>query len=299
MELYNPTSNINVYVIFTRVIRDILEAIISGNNITPKEISVSSCSIKRPVIKDKVLWRDVAPIIQKKCTVCHNPYGSGLIDYTNYEDVAGRYRMFKYVIENDLMPPWPLDPNTGPWKNDLSLTPKEKLMLLKWIEDGKPKQSQKPQLLWTKEKNTYATSDYTIHLPEKVVVPSEGLNDYKVFIIQTNFKEDKWIRSVRFRLKPKVIHHMWLFVLDNSFKNYSGNRFNIRDYMLTAFGTAGDKGGKKRNKSMSQNQTSKEIGYKLPRGSKLAIEIHGVVAYKEDRPNRNKQNSGQKQWFSN
>ena len=135
-------------------VSDILEAIAFGKSIEPKEIPAPGCIINRPVIKKKVFWKDVAPIIQKKCTVCHNPSGSAPIDYVSYEDVTGRRAMFKYVIANNLMPPWFVDPNTGPWNDDLSLTPREKALLLKWISDGSLKQTKKTQFLWRKRKKT-------------------------------------------------------------------------------------------------------------------------------------------------
>ena len=126
--------------------------------------------------------------------------------------------MFKYVIENNLMPPWFVDPNTGPWKDDLSLTPKEKLMLLEWVEEGSPKGSEVGPPLWRAEKNLELPADYTIFLPEKVVIPAEGSPFiYKRFLISNSFKEDKWIKSVKFLLKPKVIHHVNLMIVNSSF----------------------------------------------------------------------------------
>ena len=137
------------------------------------------------------------------------------MNFISYEAVAGRGAMFKYVIENDLMPPWYVAPNTGPWKNNISLTLKERVMLLKWAELGFPKKGKRKNLLWVKrkaEKDKFP-ADYAIPLPEKVLVPAEGSTIYKTFIVQTNFKEDKWIRNVQFILKPKVIHHIAIYIM--------------------------------------------------------------------------------------
>ena len=191
---------------------DILDNILSEKNIVPKEIPASGCIITRPVIK-KVFWHDVAPIIQKKCTICHNPTGSGPMNYLNYKDVAGRQSMFKYVIENDLMPPWYVDPNTGPWKNDLSLTPKEKAMLLKWVNDGSPKKKwKKIKSLEIPKKKFIKEPDYVIKLKDPIKIPKTGIIPYKEFIITTDFKEDKWIKSYEFILKPKIIHHAFVTI---------------------------------------------------------------------------------------
>ena len=63
--------------------------------------------------------------------------------------------MFKYVIENDLMPPWSVDPNTGPWEKDLSLTVREKAVLLKWLKEGTPKKGEKTRKLWDETGETF------------------------------------------------------------------------------------------------------------------------------------------------
>ena len=252
---------------------DALEDIISGGgeySIAMRNISAPGCIINQPVIKEKILWRDVAPIIKKKCTTCHNPSGSGPINYVKYEDVVGRQAMFKYVIENDLMPPWFVDPNTGPWENNLTLDQKEKSMILKWISDGSPRDSlKKPQILWTQKRVPKEKSDYIIPIPERVLIPAEGVFNYKRFIISTPFNEDKWIKDVKFRLKPKVIHHAFLYIMESSFNPFKkGIHSDIRKYSSAVFGAAGSK------LSYTKTTVSEEIGYKLPRNAKLVLEVH-------------------------
>lgn len=248
-------------------ISDILDTIVLGKKFAPKEIIASGCAISYPVIQKKLFFENVAPIISKKCSICHNPLSQGPINYLTYKDVAGRRNMFRHVIENDLMPPWNIDPTTGPWKNDLSLTSLEKAMLLKWLSDDCPKRSGKTVRLWNRKKQSIATSSsYTIRLPEKIKIPTEGLNSYKRYIIQTSFEEEKWIKNVEFFLKPKIIHHMFLFILDNSFSNAAN--VNPYDHITTAFGTSG--GGDLKGKiNESQN-----VGYKLPKQAKLFLVIH-------------------------
>ena len=189
----------------------------------------------------------------------------------NYEDVASRRAMFRYVIKNDLMPPWNLNPITGPWENDLSLTPKEKTMLLKWIDNGCPKKAGKLRPLWEKRKKRESNSDYIIRLPEKVSIPAEGFIDYKRYIIPTNFEEDKWIKTVNYFLKPKVIHHLFLFIMDESFQFSKNNmkKMNLLTESLSRFGAAGD-GKIEKKYGLGQN----DIGYKLPKNSKIVLEIH-------------------------
>ena len=257
-----PESNIRLK---NHLISNILEALLSGQKITPKtNLPTARNKIIRPIIKNKVFWHDVAPIIQRKCTICHNPSGSGPMNYLTYEDVIGRKAMFKYVIKNDLMPPWFVDPNTGPWKNDLSLTVEEKFTILKWLTDGVLKKEKK-DLLWKDVKSLNYSSDYIVQLPEKVRIPAEEFNGNKVktFFIQTPFKIDKWIKQVEFRLKPKVIHHILVYIMDPSFSPGSSRAGHTIALL-----------GQIKNGTRYQSHINEDAGYMLPSGAKLILEIH-------------------------
>ena len=83
--------------------------------------------------KGMIVFKDVAPIINRKCMNCHSG-DKTLINFSDYESIYGRRGMIKYTIENDLMPLWSATKHIGEWKNDLSLTSEEKQMLLKWLD---------------------------------------------------------------------------------------------------------------------------------------------------------------------
>ena len=195
------------------------------------------------------------------------------MDFISYEDVASRGAMFKYVIENDLMPPWYVDPNTGPWKDDISLTLKEKAMLLKWIEADFPRRVREKNLLWEKRKidESKMSADYVISLPEKVLIPAEGFTSYKRFIIQTNFKEDKWIKNVKYILKPKVIHHFVIHFMDSSYDT-SGILSGDFNYISEAINFLGNTD--RNTQEYNVQILHKNAGVKLPRNAKLILEVH-------------------------
>ena len=250
-------------------VADFLKKIVSGEKIIPKEFPVRGCVIPRFFLpKRKFFYGDVAPIIRKKCTICHNSKGTGPIDYMSYEDVAGRRSMFKYVIEHDLMPPWQLDPNTGPWDNNISLTAKEKAMLLKWVDDGCPRKSGKKDLLSIRTKkstNQNMIPDYVISLPETVKIPT-GAPKYIRFLIEPNFTEDKWIRGLRFTLKPKVIHHSVIHIIDplrSLDPSYNiRNRSLMYKYIINSMSAE------------TYTVLSNNIGINIPRKAAVIWEIH-------------------------
>ncbi len=264
---------------------DVLQNVVSGKKVIPKELSAPGCFISRPLVKEKVFYKDVAPIIYNKCTSCHNPEGTGLMNFTSYEDIVGRGAMFKYVIENDLMPPWYVDPNTGPWKDDLSLTVKEKAMLLKWVNSGFSRKDKGKDVLetaWREEKlkrKSKVSADYVIRLSEKVIVPVSGFKDYKRFIIQTNFKEDKWIKDIEFFLHPKLVHHLVIFVVDSSYKNISSTpEYNkILNYIVSQEQDLSFASSLKNYANFTKYDVQKmykNSGIRLPSNSNLIIEIH-------------------------
>ena len=122
--------------------------------------------------------------------------------------------MVKYVIKNNLMPPWFVSKHTGPWENDFSLSSKEKQILLKWIEDGLPYKNKDIKLTNLQKIKTIKNPDYVIKLETPVKIPATGFIPYKSVISIPPFLEDKWIKEIEFVLKPKVIHHIILTILD-------------------------------------------------------------------------------------
>ncbi len=257
---------------------DVLQNVVSGKKVIPKELSAPGCFISRPLVKEKVFYKDVAPIISKRCTVCHNPTGTGPMNFVKYEDIVGRRKMFQFVLENDLMPPWYVDPNTGPWMDDLSLTPKEKAMLLKWAYGGYLKDEEKTKPLWKKEKVSEIPYEHIIRLPKKMVIPSreskvEMFSDYKTVVIPTNFKEDKWIKDIKIILKPKVVHHLLFWVMDPKFSaNNDLQTTPFEEVVKNAVSFFGARKIPKFDYNIFEN--FKSIGSFLPKNAKIVLKIH-------------------------
>ena len=262
-----------------------LKALIAGQSPAPVALQASrSCPIPQPLIKEKVFFEDTAPLIAKKCAVCHNPQGTGPMDFINYRDITGRGQMFRYVIKNHLMPPWHLDPNTGPWRDNLSLTAYEKALLLKWAKQGFPRKSQKDHLQELYQKIPIVKNekkwDYTLKLPKTVEVPKGArpryFSDYKSFVIRPGFKSDKWIRGVKIIQKPKVIHHINLFMMnpylsDKQLHNIQNNYERIVENAIAFFVSGNDSNLSKINAFLMD---FKNLGIFFPKNSAFIMVIH-------------------------
>src|SRR4029453_2039644 len=82
--------------------------------------------------------RDVAPIVQKNCQVCHRPGEAGPFPMLNYRQVRPWAQAMKVAVQSGKMPPWFADPRYGHFSNAMSLTPAEKETLAKWADAGAP-----------------------------------------------------------------------------------------------------------------------------------------------------------------
>src|SRR6185312_5904403 len=61
--------------------------------------------------------------------------------------------------------------------------------------------------------------DLVIAMPEEFQVPAAGVVPYKHWIIDTNFKEDKWVRLAQVRPgAPSVVHHVVVYILQEGQK---------------------------------------------------------------------------------
>src|ERR1700675_4017647 len=83
--------------------------------------------------------KDIAPILQKNCQVCHRPGEAGPFSMLTYEQTRPWAMAMKLDVQTGKMPPWFADPRYGKFSNAMSLGPSEIETLAKWAEAGAPK----------------------------------------------------------------------------------------------------------------------------------------------------------------
>jgi hypothetical protein len=91
-----------------------------------------------PAGRSLTFAKDVAPIFQGKCEVCHRPGNIGPMSLMTYAEVRPWLRAIKARVANREMPPWHLDRGVGIQKfiNDRSLTDNEIETIVNWIDAG-------------------------------------------------------------------------------------------------------------------------------------------------------------------
>src|SRR5437867_4018836 len=80
--------------------------------------------------------KHVAPILQQKCQVCHQPESIGPMPLITYEDAVEYADKITRKVSQRLMPPWHIDRTIGiqEFKNDRSLTDEQIATLVAWVD---------------------------------------------------------------------------------------------------------------------------------------------------------------------
>ena len=84
--------------------------------------------------------RDVAPIIQQNCQICHQPGSIAPMSLNSFEAVKRYAPRIREQVATRIMPPWHIDRTVGiqEFKNDRGLTDEELETLVTWLDGDMP-----------------------------------------------------------------------------------------------------------------------------------------------------------------
>lgn len=199
---------------------DAIKQLLAGENITVTETPVEGCHIGRvksvPPSGSITFTKHIAPIFHNHCMRCHREGEIAPFNLTRYEDVVGWEDTIIEVIEEDRMPPWFANPKHGEFANDPRLSAEQKALIFTWIENGMPRgdSADLPTPPVFTEGWQIPEPDQVITMPAAFLVPAEGTVDYQHFVIDPDWKEDKYIVAAEARPQNRsVVHHILLHVI--------------------------------------------------------------------------------------
>ena len=159
--------------------------------------------------------KDVAPILQRSCQVCHRPGSIAPMSLLTYQEVRPWARAIKQRTGLREMPPWHIDRNVGisKFKDDRSLSDEEIATIATWVDAGaplgNPADMPPPRKFEDVDKWHIGTPDLIVSLPKDQIVPAAGPDKWLDILVETGLKEDRWLKAVE--TKPskgfKVVHH--------------------------------------------------------------------------------------------
>ena len=156
--------------------------------------------------------KDVASILQKNCQDCHRPGQVAPFSLLTYDQARKRASDIAHVTGERTMPPWPASTTFGGPFLDQRVLPEGDLATLRaWVDAGCPEGDAKdaPPPREFASDWPLGQPDLILTMAEAYELAAEGDDEFRVFILRTNFPEDRWIKAVDF--KPgnrKVVHHV-------------------------------------------------------------------------------------------
>src|SRR5579864_4972952 len=82
--------------------------------------------------------KDVLPVLQKNCQVCHRPGEIGPSSFLTYESTRPWAKAIKTAVLTRKMPPWFADPRYGHFANDRRLDAGDIQKIAAWVDAGAP-----------------------------------------------------------------------------------------------------------------------------------------------------------------
>jgi len=122
--------------------------------------------------------KDVAPVLQEKCQVCHRPGTFAPMSLLTYEEARPWAKAIREKVLAREMPPWHIDKNVGVrhFKNDRSLSDEQIATIVKWVDGGalrgNPADMPPPREFEDQDK-WHITPDLIVELPKDIIVPAK------------------------------------------------------------------------------------------------------------------------------
>jgi hypothetical protein len=210
-----------------------LDAVIAGKA-GPKSASVKGELISFPgrtkeakASFQKISYSEtIAPMLEAKCTACHQEGGIAPFAMDRYETVKGFAPMIREAVRTDRMPPWDPDPHVGKFKDDKSLSADQVKTLVHWIEAGAPRGDGPDKLAAVKR----VAPDWPLGEPDLILeipaytIPAKGVVDYQYPVVKNPLTEGKWLKASTTKVGARqAVHHVLSgFVKDGEVRRGGG-----------------------------------------------------------------------------
>jgi hypothetical protein len=212
-----------------------------------------------PLPDKPTYYKDVAPILNDNCVVCHRPGEAVPMSLTSFDLVRPWAKSMRNMVETRQMPPWHADPSVGEWENDRRLSDRDVDTIVRWIDQGTPQGDPEDA-----PKVPTFTKGWQIGEPDMTftafnqTLPAELEDEYRYVIVPTGFTEDRWISAAEIRPgNINVVHHVIVFAGDPA-KGQNGLSGSLGGFAPGSPPLKMDKGR----------------GMKIAKGSVLVLQIH-------------------------
>ncbi len=153
--------------------------------------------------------KDVAPIIQAKCEVCHRPGSMAPMSLVTYQDARPWARAIRTQVASRTMPPWHLDKTVGiqHFKNDRSLSDQQIDTIVRWVDAGAPQGDPKDMpaaKVWPEGDSWQLAAEFgqpeIVLRTDPYTMDANTQDKWWRSLMETGVTEPRWIRAIE--VKP-------------------------------------------------------------------------------------------------
>ena len=163
-----------------------------------------------------VFTRDVAPIIFNHCSPCHRPGESAPFDLLGYADVRKHSKLIAEVTGDRYMPPWLPEHGVNDFVGERWLSDGEIATIARWVEQGTAEgdAAELPALpKFVDGWQLRQQPDLVVTLPEAFVMPADGGDVYRNFVVPIPLDVARFVEAIEFRPgESRAIHHAFTLV---------------------------------------------------------------------------------------
>ena len=230
---------------------------------------------------DVTFEKDITRILQRSCQECHRRGGVAPMSLTSYDEARPWARSIKEKVVTRVMPPFMADGPEGYYINDIRLTEKEIAAISRWVDSGAKRGNpadHPKDIVWPQDTEwRTGTPDLILKPKTPHKVRNDGIDEYALYAVGPDFKEDTWIRGIEFQPGNRAaVHHAALYLLPDRLKADEDGRIpgqwtNIMGGQLVLSWVPGS------NPRVFKEGTAMMI----PKGSRLGIQVHYAPTTKE------------------
>ncbi len=168
-----------------------------------------------PATKAATSYAQVAPILKRNCTSCHNPQGGAPFSLQSYADAKQWGEQMLEVTQSRYMPPWLPAPGHGDFQGQRRLTDAELATLRAWVTAGMPEGSSSGQGSHAEAsavpKWKLGAPDLTLQLPAPVALSGSGPDMFLNLIVPYTGTQSHAIRALEIRASdPQAVRSIWV-----------------------------------------------------------------------------------------
>ena len=183
--------------------------------------------------------KDVAPIFQQSCQVCHRPNNMAPMSLMTYQESRPWARSIKQKVMAREMPPWHIDKNVGiqSIKGDRSLTDSEIDTIVRWVDAGAPmgNPADMPEPVELQDFGAWTIEPDVIVTSPPHTVPASAGDWWGDYIVESGITEDRYIQAIQTKAGDlRVVHHALTYAVTDpdAAADDSSNDFFLNEYAV-------------------------------------------------------------------